>query len=81
MLHVGGGLEPLSLSSDNALGVFSVDCIIMFSFPHPHFSQVFILPGGCERVGEGRRQDALSKISSDSRSLGLECLRVCKWRF
>ena len=54
MLHVGGGLEPLSLSLDNTLGVFSVDCIIMFSFPH--FSQVFILPGGCERVrGEKTR--------------------------
>ena len=70
MLHVGGGLEPLSLSSDNALDsrcVFSVDCIIMFSFPH--FSQVFILPGGWERVGEmARGQDALSKTSSDSRS-------------
>ena len=30
---------------------------------------------------EGRRQDALSKTSSDSRSKGLECLRVCKWRY
>ena len=57
MLRVGGGLERLSLSSDNALGsrcVFSVDCIIMFSFPH--FSQVFILPGGWERGARGRER-------------------------